>query len=162
MTVLPFNFLGHAFLWLCSNFCLSVLLTAVLNLVQRPFKGSPFKVVFIQHRALCTPNTPKHTHRHTHTSFTSNKELPHHILLLWNHMHSRLTVHTYKCTALVCLQRKMQTWKARGGTMEKCQRLKENVFFLSHAFQKTWIGIFFSYFFPSVFFFHLTNTLTLT
>lgn len=61
---------------------------------------------------LAPPNT------YTHSFFsitTSNKELPHHILLLWNHTHTHsvLTAQTHTSaeahTAVACLQREMET-----------------------------------------------------
>ncbi len=72
-------------------FCISVLWTASLNLVQRPVEGSLSRSYSTQ--SSLHPQTRAHTHSFISIP-TSNKELPHHILLLWNHKHTRLTAYT--------------------------------------------------------------------
>lgn len=106
---LPCLFLSRTHMSL-AGFCLSVVWTGGLNLGQLK---EP-QVFLIQHRA---PRTPKRTHTPSSSITTSNKELPHHILLLWNHTHSLLTTQTH--TVVAWLHRKMETWKARGGAMKK-------------------------------------------
>lgn len=92
---------------------------------------------------LALPNT------YTHSFFsitTSNKELPHHILLLWNHTHSLLTTHTHKSRGAhscgVALKRDGNMESKRWDDERKPKVKRQFVFLLSHAFQKTWPGFF--------------------